>query len=209
MAFDDYNRFDGISLAGLVAAGDVSAAELIDEAIARTERANPASMPSFTKTMNAPVRLQPTGCRKARSPGVPFLLKDISLQAEGTPSRQVSRFWPPFPAAHDSYLMARFRRAGLIAFAQNQCAGVRTGPTTEGKLYGAAHNPWDLALSPGGSSAVRQRLSQRALCAGPCQRRRRFDPHSRRMLRPCRSETDTRRVSSGPDMPDSVDGLAI
>jgi len=48
MAFDDYNRFDGIGLAGLVAAGDVCAAQLIDEAIARTERFFSASRYSMT-----------------------------------------------------------------------------------------------------------------------------------------------------------------
>jgi amidase len=210
MAFDDYNHFDGIGLAELVAAGKVSAAQLIDEAIARTERANPALNAVVYKDYERARAVAAHRLPQGPLAGVPFLLKDISLQAEGTPTRQGSRFWPPFPADHDSYLMTRFRRAGLIAFAKTNVSEFGLVPTTEGKLYGAAHNPWNLALSPGGSSGG----SAAAVAAGIVPLAHANDGGgSIRIPASCCGLVGLKptrgRVSSGPDLPDSVDGLAI
>ena len=41
MAFAEYDRYDGTGLAHLVRKGEVSPAELLEEAIARIERHNP------------------------------------------------------------------------------------------------------------------------------------------------------------------------
>ena len=149
MAFRDYGRFDGIGLAELVAAGEVSTAELLDEAIVRAERANPTLNAIVYKDYERACATASAALPQGAFTGVPFLLKDITLQMAGTPTRQGSRFWPAFPADHDSYLMARFRNAGLVAFAKTNVPEFGLVPTTEGKLYGAAHNPWDLSLSPG------------------------------------------------------------
>ena len=210
MAFANFNHFDGIGLAGLVAAGEVSAVQLLDEAIARTERANPTLnavvYKDYERARTAAARRLPQGPLA----GVPFLLKDISLQAEGTPTRQGSRYWPPFPADHDSYLMTRFHGAGLVAFAKTNVPEFGLVPTTEGKLYGAAHNPWNLALSPGGSSGG----SAAAVAAGIVPLAHANDGGgSIRIPAACCGLVGLKptrgRVSSGPDMPDSVDGLAI
>ena len=42
MAFREYGKYDGAGLADLVRNKQVSAAELLDEAIARTEKVDPA-----------------------------------------------------------------------------------------------------------------------------------------------------------------------
>lgn len=39
--FAEYDQFDGLGLAELVRKGEVSPAELLEEAVARTERLNP------------------------------------------------------------------------------------------------------------------------------------------------------------------------
>ena len=116
MAFSEYGRTDGLGLAERVAKKDVTAAELLEEAIARAERLNPAlgaivykDYERARQTAQGPLPAGPFS-------GVPFLLKDIFLNAKGTPTRQGSRFFPAFPADHDSYLMARFKQAGLVAF---------------------------------------------------------------------------------------------
>ena len=41
MAFAEYGEYDGLGLAELVRRGEVSAAELVEEAISRIERHNP------------------------------------------------------------------------------------------------------------------------------------------------------------------------
>ncbi len=210
MAFRDYGRFDGIGLAELVAAGDVSAAELLDEAISRAERANPA-LNAIVYQDYERARATATGALpQGAFTGVPFLLKDITLQMAGTPTRQGSRFWPAAPADHDSALMTRFRNAGLVAFAKTNVPEFGLVPTTEGKLYGTAHNPWDLSLSPGGSSGG----SAAAVAAGIVPLAHANDGGgSIRIPASCCGLVGLKptrgRVSSGPDQPDGVDGLAI
>jgi amidase len=209
MAFEEYSRFDGLGLARLVAAGEVCAAELLEEAIARAEKVNPALNALIYKDYE---RAREAAKQPSRGPfaGVPFLLKDISLQCAGTPTRQGSRLFPDVPADHDTYLMTRFRDAGLIAFAKTNVPEFGLVPTTEGRLYGPAHNPWDLTHSPGGSSGG----SAAAVAAGVVPLAHANDGGgSIRIPASCCGLVGLKptrgRVSAGPDMPDSVDGLAI
>jgi amidase len=137
-------------------------------------------------------------------------LKDISLQWQGTPTRQGSRFFPPFPSDHDSYLAARFRKAGLVAFGKTNVPEFGLMPTTEGKLYGAAHNPWNLAHSTGGSSGG----SAAAVAAGIVPLAHANDGGgSIRIPASCCGLVGLKptrgRVSVGPDLAEAVDGLAI
>ena len=209
MPISEYGRSDGLGLAERVAKKDVTAAELLEEAIARAERLNPA--------LNAVVFKDYEGARAAAQgplpagpfAGVPFLLKDIFLNAKGTPTRQGSRFFPPFPADHDSYLMARFRKAGLIAFGKTNVPEFGLLPTTEGRLYGPAHNPWNLAHSTGGSSGG----SAAAVAAGIVPLAHANDGGgSIRIPASCCGLVGLKptrgRVSAGPDMGEAVDGLS-
>ena len=209
MAFAEYDRTDGLGLAERVARNDVTAAELLEEAIARAERFNPV--------LNAIVYKDYDRARQAaRGPlpagpfsGVPFLLKDIFLNATGTPTRQGSRFFPAFPADHDSYLTARFKKAGLNPFGKTNVPEFGLVPTTEGKLYGAAHNPWNLAHSTGGSSGG----SAAAVAAGIVPLAHGNDGGgSIRIPASCCGLVGLKpsrgRVSAGPDMGEAVDGLA-
>src|SRR6185503_21144023 len=152
MGIREYPNFDGIGLAELVARREVTAAELVDEAIARAEQAN--------RRLNAVVFSDYDRAREtARTTlpagpftGVPFFLKDILGFAQGMPTRQGSRFIPPIPFTHDSLITARFRAAGLIMLGKTNVPEFGLVPTTEGKLYGPCRNPWNLEHSTGGSS---------------------------------------------------------
>ncbi|MFN9542672.1 MAG: amidase, partial [Alphaproteobacteria bacterium] len=85
MSFAEYERLDGLGLAALVRRGDVSAAEVLEAAIARAERHN--------GTLNAIVHKAYDQARaevKGRLPqgpfqGVPFLIKDLGLEVKGMP----------------------------------------------------------------------------------------------------------------------------
>ncbi len=152
MRFAEYARYDGLGLAALVAKKKVQPIELLDEAIARAEELNPKLNAVVYKDYERAREKAKGKLPKGPFTGVPFLLKDIFALAEGVPTRQASRFFPPIPWPHDSELTARFKRSGLIPFAKTNVPEFGLVPTTESKLYGAAHNPWSLDHSTGGSS---------------------------------------------------------
>lgn len=209
MTISDYGRLDGVGLAKLVADRAVTPSELLEAAVARAERFNPALNAIVFKDYERARALAAEPLPQGAFTGVPFLLKDISLQYTGTPTRQGSRLWPPIPADHDSFLMTRFRNAGLVPFGKTNVPEFGLVPVTEGKLYGAAHNPFSLAHSPGGSSGG----SAAAVAAGIVPIAHANDAGgSIRIPASCCGLVGLKptrgRVSAGPDQPDGVDGLS-
>lgn len=209
MAFAEYDQFDGLGLAELIARKKIKPSELVDEAISRAEAVNPK--------LNAVVFADYDRARasaKGRLPkgpfaGVPFFLKDIGAIAKGMPTRQASRFMPPLPSDHDSVLTARFRAAGLVLLGKTNVPEFGLVATTESDLYGPAHNPWNLAHSTGGSSGGSGAL----VAAGVVPMAHANDGGgSIRIpasccglvgLKPTRA-----RITYAPDMGEAVDGLA-
>ena len=210
MAFAEYAEFDGLGLAALVAKKKIKPIELLDEAIARADALNPKLNAIVYKDYDRARTAAKGKLPKGAFTGVPFLLKDIFALAEGVPTRQASRFFPPIPWPHDSILTARFKQSGLIPFGKTNVPEFGLVPTTESKLYGAAHNPWDLSRSTGGSSGG----SGAAVAAGIVPLAHANDGGgSIRIpasccgligLKPTRG-----RTSYGPDLADSVDGLGV
>ncbi|MET0389796.1 MAG: amidase [Polyangiales bacterium] len=151
MSFAEYDRYDGLGLAELVRTRQVSASELLEEALARTTRANPS--------LNAVVfRADELARGWAQNPaagpfqGVPLLLKDILGVCEGMPTRMASRAIASKPSRSDAELVARYRRAGFVPFGKTNAPELGLLPITDSALYGPARNPWNLAHTPGGSS---------------------------------------------------------
>jgi amidase len=55
-------------------------------------------------------------------------------------------------ADHDSEIVARMRRAGLVLFGKTNTSEFGLSTSVEPKLFGPTRNPWNLARSAGGSS---------------------------------------------------------
>ena len=148
----NYAKHDGLGLAKLVRQKDVKPIELVDAAIERIERHNPALnaviWTMFDRARDMAKKKLPDGPFK----GVPFLLKDIMGHMEGAPNREGSRMMPPVAATFTSDLTARYLSAGLIPLGKTNVPEFGLVPTTESKLYGPARNPWNPAHSTGGSS---------------------------------------------------------
>lgn len=152
MSINEYGDLDGVALARLVARGEVSALELVEEAIRRIEALNPQ--------LNAVVYTMYDHARElARHPvpgafsGVPFLLKDMTAHYAGTPTTHGCKFLIDVaPSDYDSELVKRFRRAGLVTVGKTSTPELALSGTTEPTFRGPVHNPWDLSRSAGGSS---------------------------------------------------------
>jgi amidase len=84
--------------------------------------------------------------------GVPFLLKDLLAAYAGVKMTLGSNLLRDFVPDHDSELVARYKRAGLIIVGKTNTPELGLLPTTEPHLFGACRNPWNTDRTPGGSS---------------------------------------------------------
>jgi amidase len=145
---------DAMAQAELVRTGEVSAAELVDAAIDRIERIDPA--------LNAVVIRWFDHAREvARAPlpdgplrGVPLLLKDLWAAYAG---QHMSNGNAALKAADhrptaDTTLVERYRRAGFVILGRTNSPELGAVPVTEPEAWGPTRNPWDTSRTPGGSS---------------------------------------------------------
>jgi len=149
---EEYTSFDATELAALVREKQVKAIELLDAAIERIERLNP-TLNAVVTPMYEQARKMATG-KLGSGPfaGVPFLLKDLGAPCAGARMTMGSAFMRNFVPDHDNELVVRLKRAGLIIVGKTNTPELGILPTTESRLLGACHNPWDINRTPGGSS---------------------------------------------------------
>lgn len=150
--FAEYDNFDAVGLAELVNKGDVSAAELLDEAIVRCDRINP-EINAVVHDMSEIARdIVKSHLPEGPFSGVPFLLKDLGQAWAGVPMRIGSRYFIDHVPDYDAEIVKRFRAAGLVVFGKTNTPEFGLMGTTEPDLFGATLNPWDLSRTAGGSS---------------------------------------------------------
>jgi amidase len=151
MGFAEYGKYDAVGLASLVRKGEVSAQELLDEAVARTEKLNPQINAVVVKHYDYARAQIEKGLPDGPFRGVPFLLKDLVLLA-GTAATYSSNLYKDYVADHNNTIVERYLKAGLTMFGKSASPEFGLTGTTEPRLHGPTRNPWNLAHSPGGSS---------------------------------------------------------
>lgn len=151
MNTDEYIHLDGIAMAALVRSGEVTPLELVDVAIDRIDRYNGA-LNAVVVRRDAKARVEAEAAPEGPFAGVPFMVKDMDGVLGGEPNTSSSRALVGWRPDHDSELFARYRKAGLLIVGKTNCPEFGIMGVTESELRGPAHNPWDLKVSPGGSS---------------------------------------------------------
>jgi amidase len=151
MVFSEYGLYDGIGLASLVRNKEVSARELLGEAVARTAKVDPDINAVVVKHYDYAERQIDRGLPDGPFTGVPFLLKDLDI-LEGTRTTSGASIYKDNVADHTSTLARRFLDAGVTIFGKSSSPEFGLLPTTESRLFGPTRNPWNLAHSSGGSS---------------------------------------------------------
>lgn len=150
--FSEYDKYDGLGLAGLVQKKEVKSSELIEEAISRIENLNPklnaVVTPMYEEALEQAKGRLPDGPFK----GVPFLVKDLLAEVSGIRMTEGSSFLSDFVPDKDTELVSRLRQAGLIFIGKTNTSEFGLLPTTEPHLFGPALNPWDTSRMTGGSS---------------------------------------------------------
>ena len=150
--FAEYESYDALGLAQLVRDKAVSPLELVEAAIERIERENPRVNAVTTKLYDQARAAARAALPEGPFRGVPFLLKDILAALAGAPLAAGSRFLAGWTPPGNSLLVDRFLRAGVIVLGKTNLPEFALLPVTEPEGFGATRNPWNPALTPGGSS---------------------------------------------------------
>ncbi len=152
---DDLAWLDATAQADLVHKGEVTPAELVQAAIERIERLNPALNAVIIPLYDKAVAAASSGeLADKRFGGVPLLIKDAVAHTAGDPYHCGMRVLKEagWREADDTWLASRYRAAGFVICGKTNLPEMATSATTQPAAYGATHNPWDTSRSPGGSS---------------------------------------------------------
>lgn len=148
----DYAEYDALGLAHLVANKQVSASELLDEAVSRAEKAN-SKLNCFASIYPEIAKKQiDEGLPQGPFTGVPFPTKDLWVEVNGAPLTNGAKTFANFIAEKDSEITIRYRNAGMTIFGATTSPEFGLTTTTESLLHGQTANPWDISRTSGGSS---------------------------------------------------------
>ena len=150
-AMDEFAKYDGMGQAALVRKGEVSSLELVDAAIARIEKLNPALNAVVHKLYDEGRAVAQGDIPGGPFKGVPYLIKDLS-ELDGAPLTFGSKLFADNVATRDNGSVERAKESGLVIIGKTNTPEFGFVSTTESQLLGAARNPYNAAYHTGGSS---------------------------------------------------------
>jgi amidase len=154
----EVGSLDLVGQADLVRRGEVTSLELVEAAIERIDALNSrinavvARLDDAARREAAELALPSTARVAGRLAGTPFLVKDLGAHMAGVPETMGSRALRDHVPDADSPLVRRYREAGLIIVGRTNTPEFGNHSTTEPELFGPTRNPWNQALTTGGSS---------------------------------------------------------
>ncbi|MCB1495438.1 MAG: amidase [Bauldia sp.] len=150
---------DDISGTGMALRSGASTAEaLLDRCLDRIRRIDPR-LNSFVALDEAGAREAAresdarlaSGAARSALEGIPISVKDNILVA-GMPATWGSRALAKFIPEIDELPVARLRAAGAVIVGKTNVPELTLEGYTDNELFGVTRNPWNVALTPGGSS---------------------------------------------------------
>ncbi|HEY1941409.1 MAG TPA: amidase [Roseiarcus sp.] len=147
-----YVDSDALRLAELVRSKAVTPAELTEVAIRLIEQLDPklnaVVIRAFDKARARAA--QPAG--DGPFAGVPYLLKNIGSECEGLPMTAGLEYRKGYVSAADTEMVRRIKASGLNILGRTNVPENGWCIATEPRYHGPTLNPWNTAVTPGGSS---------------------------------------------------------
>src|SRR3954454_17084207 len=148
---DALGDLDAVGLTEAIAAGRVSIPEVVEAAIARTQRVDP-SLNAVAIGCFARARAEAAAPRGGFFAGVPTYVKDNSDLA-GLPTMHGTDAFAPRPAKRDGDFARMFLATGVIPLGKTQLSEYGFSAVAEHPRLGPVRNPWDTDRTAGASSS--------------------------------------------------------
>ena len=140
-----------------IRAGEMTAAELLGACLARVERHNEAL--NAVVTMNPEAEAEAAGVDAALAAGgdpgplagLVVGIKDVTETA-GLRTTYGSPLWADHVPERDALVVRRLREAGAVILGKTNTPEFAAGGNTWNEVFGVTRNPWNPALSAGGST---------------------------------------------------------
>lgn len=142
---------DAVGVVTAIQEGEVSIPEVVDAAIARTERLQPelnaVSYVAFDRA-----RADARDPRGGFFAGIPTFLKD-NVDVAGMPTQQGCDAYRCRPLERDGDFARMYLATGLVPLGKTQLSEFGFSPSAEHPRLGPVRSPWDTAHTAGASSA--------------------------------------------------------
>ncbi|MCQ9179562.1 amidase [Streptomyces sp. IBSBF 2953] len=144
-------------LAAALRAGEVTSADLTDEAITRIEQddksINAICVPDFDRARAAAREADRARARGEDRPllGIPVTVKE-SYNIAGLPTTWGMPFHRDHVPAEDAVQVSRLKAAGAVVLGKTNVPLGLQDIQSFNEVYGTTNNPWDHGRTPGGSS---------------------------------------------------------
>ena len=148
----DFLQHDALAVADLIRRKEISPRDAVQASINRIEALNPRLNAVVHQMFDRALATADNEIPDGPFRGVPFLLKDLTALYEGEPITSGSRLFKGWVAPYDSEMTRRYKRAGLIVVGKTNTPEFGLVPFTESELLGICRNPWNPAVTTGGSS---------------------------------------------------------
>src|SRR5262249_31119938 len=147
-----------LEIAALVRRKEVKPLEVLDAILARLEAVNP-SLNAFCLVTADVARIAAREAEIAVMKGepigplhgVPMSVKDV-LPVRGQVTTGGSRLFADYVPEEDALAVGRLKAAGMVLLGKTNTSEFAHTAFTECPLFGVTLTPWDLTLTPGGSS---------------------------------------------------------
>ncbi|MDH6115087.1 amidase [Kitasatospora sp. MAP12-15] len=153
----EWNFQTAEQLAAALRAGEVTSAELTDEAIARIERddqaINAICVPDFDRARAAARDADQARARGEDRPllGIPVTVKE-SYNIAGLPTTWGMPPHRDYVPAEDAVQVSRLKAAGAVVLGKTNVPVGLQDVQSFNEIYGTTNNPWDHGRTAGGSS---------------------------------------------------------
>ncbi|MDP6443239.1 MAG: amidase [Pirellulaceae bacterium] len=158
MTPDNLSLMSAVEVARAVRERAVSAVEVVEAVLGRIERINPR-LNAFCTPMPDAARAEARRADQAAASGdslgplhgVPVSVKD-NIYVRDSRTTFGSKLHEHDVTRHDAPVVERLRRAGAIIIGRTNSPEFGWKGVTDNRVFGITRNPWNLALTPGGSS---------------------------------------------------------